>query len=87
VHTGVWWGNLRERVHSQDPGVDGRIILRCIFRKLDAGVWTGSSWLRIGQVAGTCQRGNEPSGFHKMRGISCLAENRLASQGGLCSME
>jgi hypothetical protein len=24
---------------------------------------------------------------HKMRGISCLAANRLASQGGLCSME
>ena len=23
----------------------------------------------------------------KMRGISCLAENRLASQEGLCSME
>jgi hypothetical protein len=26
----------------------GRIILRRIFRKQDAGVWTGSSWLRIG---------------------------------------
>ena len=23
-----------------------------------------------GQVAGTCECGNEPSGFHKMRGIS-----------------
>jgi hypothetical protein len=29
------------------PGVDGRIILRWIFRKWDVGVWTGSSWLRI----------------------------------------
>jgi hypothetical protein len=26
-------------------------------------------------------------GFHKMRGISRLAKNRLASQEGLCSME
>ena len=26
-------------------------------------------------------------GFHKMRGISWLAENRLASQEGLCCME
>ena len=26
-------------------------------------------------------------GFHKMRGISCLAENQLASQEALCSME
>ena len=24
----VWWGNLRERDHVGDPGVDGRIILR-----------------------------------------------------------
>jgi hypothetical protein len=26
--TGCWWGNLREREHSEDPDVDGRIILR-----------------------------------------------------------
>jgi len=31
-----------------DQGVDGRIILRWTFRKWDVGVWTGSSWLRIG---------------------------------------
>jgi len=30
----------------------GRIILRWIFRKLDVGVWTGSSWLRIGTGGG-----------------------------------
>jgi hypothetical protein len=33
--------------HLVDPGVDGRIILRRIFRKWDVGVWTGLSWLRI----------------------------------------
>jgi len=31
-----------------DPGVDGRIILRWIFRKWDVGGWTRSSWLRVG---------------------------------------
>ena len=42
----VLLGNLMERDHLEDLGVDGRIILRCIFRKWDVGVWTGSSWLR-----------------------------------------
>ena len=29
----VWCGNLRERDHLEDPGIDGMIILRWIFRK------------------------------------------------------
>jgi len=28
VYTGLWWGNLRERDHLRDPGLDGRIILK-----------------------------------------------------------
>ena len=50
--TGFWWGNLKERDHWKDPGADRRIILRWIFRKWDVGVWTGSSWLRIGTGGG-----------------------------------
>jgi hypothetical protein len=46
--TGFWWGNLRERDHLKDCNIDGRIILRWIFRKWDVGLWTGSMWLRIG---------------------------------------
>jgi hypothetical protein len=41
-------GKPEGRNHLEDPGLDGRIILRWISRKLDVGVWTGSSWLRIG---------------------------------------
>jgi hypothetical protein len=39
--TKVWWGNLRERGHLGNLGVDERIILRWIFVKWDVGVWTG----------------------------------------------
>jgi hypothetical protein len=49
-YTGFWSGNLRERDPWGNPDVDGRIILRWKFRKLDAGVWIGSSWLRIGTL-------------------------------------
>ena len=41
--------DARERDRLGDPGVDGRIILRWIFRKWDFRVWTRSSWLTIGK--------------------------------------
>ena len=40
-----------KRPHGRQ-GVDGRIILRWILRKWDVGLWTGSSWLRIGTGGG-----------------------------------
>ena len=48
AYTGFWWGNLKKRDHLGDPGVDGRIILRWIFRKWYLGVGTELIWLRIG---------------------------------------
>jgi len=51
-YAGFWWGNLRERDHLKNPVLDGRIILRWIFRKWDVRAWTGSSSLRIGAGCG-----------------------------------
>ena len=52
VHTEFWWGNLKERDHLEDLGVDESIILKLIFKNSDWEIWTGSMWLRIGRVGG-----------------------------------
>jgi hypothetical protein len=39
-------GNVRERDHWGDPGVDGRIILRLIFRKWDV---EDKDWIYLAQ--------------------------------------
>ena len=55
----VWWGNLRERDHLDDPGGNGRIILRWIFRKGEGGM----DWVELAQDrdrwwVGCCEFGN-----------------------------
>jgi hypothetical protein len=49
VHTGFRWGRgeLRQRDHLEDLGVDRRIILKRVFKKWD-GACTGLIWLTIG---------------------------------------
>jgi hypothetical protein len=62
--TGFRWGNLREIDNWGDLDLDGRIILRPVFRKWDVGVWSRLSWPRI-ETGETCECGNEPSGSIK----------------------
>jgi hypothetical protein len=52
VHTGCWWGDMREGDHLEDSGIDGRIIVKWIFKKWDGGAWTRLIWLRIGTGGG-----------------------------------
>ena len=44
---GSWWGNWREGDHWVDLGVEGWIILWCIFRRWDVGIWNGLGCPRI----------------------------------------
>ena len=46
VQTGFRWGNLAERDHLEDLSVDGRIIFKWLFKKLDVG---GMDWFDLAQ--------------------------------------
>jgi hypothetical protein len=43
IHTGFRWGNTREGNYLEDPGIDGRIILKWIFETWDMGM----SWINV----------------------------------------
>ena len=45
-YTGFWWGNLRERDHSEDPGVDGSVILTWDIQEVGCG---GVDWIDLAQ--------------------------------------
>jgi hypothetical protein len=57
-----WWGNLRKRDNSEDPGVDGRTILIWIFRKRNGGI----DWIDLAkEVVYPCKRSSELLGTIK----------------------
>jgi hypothetical protein len=50
VHTGFWWGDLREGDHLQDPSIDEWVILKWIFKKWVGG--GGMDWIDMGTGGG-----------------------------------
>jgi hypothetical protein len=54
MYTILWMGNLEERDHSEDTGIDGRKLLVWVARRgLDSSE---------GSMAGPYEHGNGPSG-------------------------
>jgi hypothetical protein len=45
-------GNIRVKAHLRDPDIEGKIIIRRIFRKWDARAWIGLIWLSTGTSGG-----------------------------------
>lgn len=48
MHIRLWWGNLWERDHLEDGGVDRMIILKWTLRKFGGRVLTKVIWLWTG---------------------------------------
>jgi hypothetical protein len=48
VHTGLWWVDLRKEDHLEYQDIDGRMILKLIFKKLDRGM----DWIELAQDRG-----------------------------------
>jgi hypothetical protein len=45
AYTWFWWGNPKERYHSEDPAVGGNIIFISIFRQWDECI----DWIYLAQ--------------------------------------
>jgi hypothetical protein len=74
---GVLVGKPEEKRPLVRPGVDGKIILRWIFRKWDVGAWTGLIASGSVQVAG-CVNAVMNLRFNKMRIGYCLKMDSAA---------
>ena len=71
MHTGFWWGNVREGDHLEDLDVDGRLILKWIFKQW--GGMGGMGWIHLAQDRDRWQalvNAVTNLRFHKMREIS-----------------
>jgi hypothetical protein len=88
VHTGFWWGDVREIDHLEDLGVWRECNITIDFQEsVMEEAWIGFIWLRIGTESGRLWMRQWTFGFRKICVISGPAENWIASQEGPCSVE
>jgi hypothetical protein len=52
VCTGFWLGGRRETDHLEDIGLDGKIVLKRVFKRWNGEAWTLLGWPRIGTGVG-----------------------------------
>jgi len=75
MHTEFWWGNMRERGHMEDPGVDGRISIN--IRKVRQ-VCMGFIWLRIGKRSGLLKLASQEELCSKLVNTPSLGPSRIS---------
>jgi hypothetical protein len=85
MHSKFWLVNFKGRDHSEDLGVDGRIIVKCILGK--QGERLDSSCSSNGLVAGCCEQDNEHSGSIKIGKFLDKLSVLSASQEGFYCIE
>jgi hypothetical protein len=80
MHTGFWYRNTKKTDHSEDLDIAGWIILQLILKKYERRT---SPWTHLTQSSDKrCAVVNMVmnSKFHKIRGLSWLADKLLSSQ-------
>jgi hypothetical protein len=63
-------GRPEAKNHLEDPGVDGMIILKIIFKEWNRGSMGWFDGSGLGQVADFCECGNKPSLSIKGEGLT-----------------
>jgi hypothetical protein len=79
-------GKPEGKNHLEDLGVEGKIIIKYIFKKWDGGVY----WIHLAQNSDKWWASLKRvinSGVHKMLGVSWLDKRLLSSEEGLSSTE
>jgi hypothetical protein len=84
VNRGLWWGNPKERDHFENLGINGRIILKCVFKNLHEGSmdWINlhedtDRWRTVVKAAVNCRVSQNAENFLIVGGPIGISRNLL----------